>query len=345
MSIYDKKQFAEDKLSYILDSDIFNEYGLKINDIKPLRNAYIIYTDNGVKFLKKLRAKSKDSNFPYDVINYLNNNGFINTEKINKTLNENEYVEKDDGKYILSDAIEGRECDFQNPIELKKAINLMAKMHKASIGFKVPETSGRYRVGKWDEVFNDSLNVLKSLKEVVCNKSVITEVDETFLQWAPFYELTISESIQKLNESSYLDICDKFSAEGGICHNDFIERNFIIDNSSEVFFIDFDYCIEELKEWDIAKAILRIAKDNLWDIDIINSILKEYQDIYLLTKDELYIIYILISYPFDFINIVRNYYVDRKDWTEKQFYDDIKRKIDYEDSKVIFLNEFKTQYL
>lgn len=345
MSISDNGKYKVDKLTYILDADIFKEYGLQINDIKPLRNAYIIYTDKGVKFLKRLRAKSDDSNFPYDVIHYLNEKEFTNTENINKTLEGKEFVEKDDGKYILSDAIEGRECDFKNPVELERAIKLMAKMHNASKGFKVPKSSGRYRVGKWSERFEESLSVLKSLKEVICKKNTLSEIDEIFLQWVPFYELTISESIERLNESNYYEICQKFSEEGGICHNDFIERNFIIDKDSEVFFIDFDYCIEELKEWDIAKAVLRVAKDNVWDIDIVKTVIEKYQEVYELSKDELYMIYILISYPFDFINIVRNYYIDKKNWTEKQFYDDIKRKVEYEESKVIFLNDFKTEFL
>ncbi|NFT83405.1 CotS family spore coat protein, partial [Clostridium botulinum] len=44
---------------YDLSFEFFNELGININDISPVRNVFIIYTDNGNKIIKKVDCKEK----------------------------------------------------------------------------------------------------------------------------------------------------------------------------------------------------------------------------------------------------------------------------------------------
>ena len=41
-------------IRYCLNIRIFDEYDIEVKDIVPLRNVYVLYTDNGTKILKKL---------------------------------------------------------------------------------------------------------------------------------------------------------------------------------------------------------------------------------------------------------------------------------------------------
>ncbi len=333
------------RLNYMLDTDIFSEYGLQVKGIKPIRNAFMVDTDKGKKCLKRLRSKSDDFEFVYNVIKFLRDKGFNNVENINLTTDCKMFVENDTGVYILSDMIDGRECDFKNPVELKKTVEIMADFHKKSLGFVVDKDSPRNHIGKWPANFEDSQNTVVDLKNVIEHKDEKSHIDEIFVKWADYYIDEMKDSIRKLKSSKYDLICERRRKIGGMCHNDFIARNFIIDNNCNVNFIDFDYCIVDSRLWDISKMIQRIAKDNYWDIDVVKFVIDIYNSVYPIDKDELFIIYCSLYFPTDFINIVRGYYINRKDWTEKEFERDMERKVGMESSKEIFLIQFKTKFL
>ena len=50
-SRYRDKSFL---VTYELTTDIFEGFGLKVDDIMPIRSVYMLYTDKGIKVLKKL---------------------------------------------------------------------------------------------------------------------------------------------------------------------------------------------------------------------------------------------------------------------------------------------------
>jgi CotS family spore coat protein len=305
----------------------------------------MVDTDKGKKCLKRLRSKSDDFEFVYNVIKFLTDKGFSNVEKINLTTKGNMFVENDTGVYILSDMIDGRECDFKNPVELKKTVETMANFHKKSIGFKVSDDNPRNHIGKWMDGFEDSKNAVINLKKVIEYKSNRNYIDEVFTKWAEYYIDEMQDSIKRLTLSKYDLISERRKKIGGLCHNDFIGRNFIIDNECNVNFIDFDYCIVDSRLWDISKMLLRIAKDNHWDMDVVKFVIDTYNAVYPIDKDELFVIYCVLCFPTDFVNIVRAYYINKKDWTEKEFERDIERKVGMESSKELFLIQFKAKFL
>lgn len=87
----------------------------------------------------------------------------------------------------------------------------------------------------------------------------------------------------------------------------------------EAYFIDFDYAILDLKVNDLCNFITKVIKNFAFDINKANIILNSYSSIYSITDKELEVLYGLLSFPYDFYDISKNYYTKRKDWEDEVF--------------------------
>ena len=119
--------------SYDLSEDFFEELGINVYDIIPLRKVFAIFTDKGKKILKKINSSHERIDFIDKALNIIK-------EKDEYIL---QYCRNSNGKiitqwngnsYVLLDMIDGREATFTNPIEVEWCTKSLANFHKASEG-------------------------------------------------------------------------------------------------------------------------------------------------------------------------------------------------------------------
>ncbi len=84
----------------------------------------------------------------------------------------------------------------------------------------------------------------------------------------------------------------------------------------------------------------KVLKTVMYDGEVIKNVLKGYNLVNPLDKDEVDILYLLINYPKDFISISKNYYFKQKQWEEEVFESRLKEKI----SMDYFRNELIKEY-
>lgn len=300
---------------YNLSSDLFDQYDFIIKDIYPIRNVYIIDTSKGKKILKKVNYTVGELKFIEEIIDYIKI-GFKRIMDFEKNIQGDIYTIYKGEMYCLMDLIDGRECQFSNPLDLKISSVALAQMHKASKGFTT-NFNKRVLNGKSIEKFKiqkEEMNFFKKIANIHKNKN---EFDDLFLSEIDCYIDEISKSINILENSHYYDICkenDKIS----ICHHDLAYHNILI-KEDEAYFIDFDYAILDLKVNDLCNFITKVIKNFAFDINKANIILNSYSSIYSITDKELEVLYGLLSFPYDFYDISKNYYTKRKDWEDEVF--------------------------
>ncbi|NOV77469.1 hypothetical protein DFH87_004036 [Clostridium saccharobutylicum] len=68
-----KIKYSEKKYlcNYDLSLEFFNELGIKVNDIVPLRKVFVISTDDGNKILKKVNYDIDKVNLISDSLEYI----------------------------------------------------------------------------------------------------------------------------------------------------------------------------------------------------------------------------------------------------------------------------------
>ncbi|HWR61324.1 MAG TPA: CotS family spore coat protein [Clostridia bacterium] len=331
---------------YDLDVTLFEEMGLKVKQIIPVRSVYRIATDKGFFCLKKLRFPIGDMDFIFDAVRHLQDRGFENTFKVVRQQNGDNFISFKEDKYFLTQWIDGRECDFLNPLDLDAAVELLASLHRAAEGYRPEECpSGRYYYGKWPGKFAKRIMEMSLIKDRVLAKPRRNDIDNIYLDYVDMCIKDGEEAILLLNKTGYEGISQEEAAKGGFIHHDFAHHNIIHTFDGKTYVVDFDYCIMDLRIHDVGSLILRNMKRSDWDIDKALSILEAYDRRNPLSGEELKVLVPFFLFPQDFWMISRQYYVERKDWDEEEYVDKMNTKSEYTVMRRKFIEEFGKRVL
>src|SRR5690554_851320 len=91
---------------------------MKVDDVVPIRSVYMIYTDKGVKILKKINYGLDELHFINSIMEHVTANGYNHVVSFMKSEDGSFYIEREDGIYVVLNLVEGREADYKNPIDL-----------------------------------------------------------------------------------------------------------------------------------------------------------------------------------------------------------------------------------
>ncbi|MBZ9685027.1 CotS family spore coat protein [Clostridium estertheticum] len=335
---------------YDLDVNLFSEFDLLVSDVIPVRKVFILNTDKGDKVLKKVSYSISQLEFINYGLEYIKNNNFNKIIEFEKTKDQLIYVHWKDDIYCIMSLVEGRECEYSNPVDVMLTSRALAELHRSSEGlineeaFQIllVQNQKRYLCGKIIENFNKKLSELMFFKSIATLYENKNEFDYIFLEHEKYYEDNIKQSIKILEASEYYNLC-KEKEKIVFCHHDLAHHNILI-NVQQVYFLDFDYAVVDLKVHDICNFINKVIKNFAYDIEKCHSILNEYISVSPLDHRELKVLYGMLSFPEDFYSIARDYYTRKKQWSEEVFLSRLKSKVEYRENREAFLEDFKSYY-
>lgn len=316
---------------YLCDYDLslkfFNEIGIKVNDIVPLRKVFVLSTDEGNKILKKVNYSIEKINFINESLDYLKKE-YKNIISYNKLKNNLNYIKWKDDIYIVMDILDGHEASFSNPVEIELCANNIARMHNASKGL-IYYLNNKYNKDFIDDSFkikiNQSLEELEYMKSIVLRYVYKNEFDNLFLDNVDDYINEIKCVKEDLEKSSYDNLRKNYD-NITVCHNDLAYHNFLIKNL-DVNIIDFDYMTLDLRVCDISDFLLKAIKNSAFDMDKLILAIDSYESVSTLTKEEKELIYIYLKFPKDFYSISKDYYFKRKKWEYNVYLDRLCSKL------------------
>ncbi|MEN8078867.1 CotS family spore coat protein [Clostridioides difficile] len=314
--------------SYDLSEDFFDVLGVKVYDIIPLRKVFVLFTDKGKRILKTTNSADDRISFINKALNIVkekdkyilqycaNSNGEIITEWKGKS-------------YVLLDMIEGREANFTNPIEVEWCTKALARFHEASKeiinNFTTEEVQRNSSRNLIYEFLNDLCLIIEA-ERIISKFSYKNEFDSLFLQNVAKAKNDLNKSINLLMESEYTDMYSDMKNRV-ICHLDLAHHNFIIDEEN-VNIIDFDYCKIDIRTIDIYNFMAKVIKNYAYDKGIIKKIIEDYSSISEVSQKEKQLIFAMLNYPRDFVNIAKDYYLKQKSWDDEVFVSRFKDKIE-----------------
>ncbi|MEZ0537558.1 CotS family spore coat protein [Caldicellulosiruptoraceae bacterium PP1] len=300
-----------------IKQEVIDLYNLEVFDITPVRDILLLKTDKGLKCFKKVDYSINTLLFIHGGKEHLYSKGFSNIDRFNICEDGKPYVEFDESVYVLTDWIDARECELENPIELKAATEKLAQLHDASKGFiNVPEGSKiREDYGKLPLRLEKRCNEFMRMKKMADKRKSLFDF-EYLASYEYYYNLAIY-SVELIKKSNYNQMAEKAKEEKGFIHRDYSYHNILYTNNKEVYIIDFDYLTYDLRIIDIASFMQKVLKRIHWDIKTGESILKWYNNISTLSKDELYIIFIILMFPYRYWKTCNRYFNGKKSWSEK----------------------------
>jgi CotS family spore coat protein len=316
-------------------------YGVKIKDIRSIKNIWRVETDCGVKCIKRAHMSRSFFLFIYTAVNHLKDKGYEGVIPYSTTIDGRICIPDEKHVYYMVDWIEARECRFKKKEELKMAIKAAAELHRASLGYVPPEgAKPRVFYNRWMEKCDRKIIELKEFGKAIEDKEYMDDFDEIFAAHLPYYLQQSLDSENMIMKSPYREISRKSEESGEFCHHDMANHNFLISEEGKVYLIDFDYCIMDTRLHDITSLIIRNMRYGIWDIAKAYFILNEYDRIYSIDRKELEVIKALITFPQDFWQIGLQYYSEKQPWAIEYFLMRLNRIVNDREIRDKFLKEF-----
>lgn len=300
-----------------INKEIAEKYYLDVKSVTPFKDFYVVHTSKGKKFLRKTIFQPERILFIHGAKEHLFKKNFKNLDRFLCTFDDSPFINFEGSCYTLTDAIEGRECNFENREEVVKAANLLASMHKASKGY-VPDIRSKPQddLGMLPSYFSKRLDEIRKLKKIA--KKGKSRFDYLFLDYADYFYRLGEVTLQQISDSRYERLVNEVRKEGSFCHHDFTHHN-VICSDSRCIIVNFNYCCFELKVYDIANFLRRKMRKCGWSIEEAKVIMDEYRTVEPLSDDELFTMKLILQFPQKFWRVANKYYNSRRSWSEKSY--------------------------
>ena len=327
---------------YDLDLKLFNNYDFTISDVVPIRKVFILVTNKGNKVLKRIEYNISQLDFLNSAIKHLKDNNFNRVIGFEKNKKGDIYTQWKNNTYVVMELINGRESEFNNPLEVALISKTLGEMHLASDGFIVKNQPNRCLYGNAIERYEKKLDEMKFIKTVVLTYENKNTFDKLFLKHVDNFMSDMEKSIQILKGSQYYNLCNE-EDKIVICHHDLAYHNILI-NDDGVNFLDFDYAVLDLRVHDLCNFINKVVKNFAYDFTKAQEIINEYSKVSRLDERELEVLYGMLWFPEGFYSICKDYYSKRKLWTEDSFIYKLVKKLENLEEREEMLLSFKNYY-
>lgn len=300
-----------------MDREIAESFGLEVRNLLPYKDSFMVVTPKGRKVLRKTPFSPERVKFVNSAKEHLFNNGFANIDRYICTLGNEPFFSFENGIYTMTDFIEGRESSFDNDADVQKASLLLAQLHKASKGYTADEgIKVQDELGKLPVYFQKRLEDIKKLKKQA--KKGKSKFDHLFLEYADYFCRMGDNAINELQSSNYEQLAARTRREKLFCHHDYTHHNIIV-SEGRMSVINFDYCCQELRIYDIANLIRRKMRKCNWDISKADMIINAYNAFEPLDRDEMTVMKLILMFPQKFWRVVNRYYNSRRSWSERSY--------------------------
>lgn len=312
------------------------EYGLQVVNMHESEKGILIFTDRGIKLLKKSKRDEAKLQFAALAYEYLSERGFENLSRINKTQQGSYHIAYNGSKYVVQDYVRGKVMEIKTPEAAVKAAQALAMLHKAGEGF-LPAQGSHARVdwGKWMDKFKaNSINIKKYMKNLE-NKRDLTKFDRIYLKYAESYYEKMFNAYLILRNFGYLEKVQQSMKQNQLIHSEFRRHSLLQDDQGEVFVTNLENCAYDIREADIATLLESLSGKNKGELA--RAALKAYSAIYKLDRRSVKVIQGFLLQPKRFYKVIERYYGRKKNFTEAELLSKLERAIKKEVRKAVVL--------
>jgi spore coat protein I len=312
------------------------EYGFDIINMHEGDKGILIYTDCGIKMLKKVKRDDAKIEFAASAYEYLDDRGFHNISKINKTKSGSCILNYNNSKYIIHDYTRGKIIEIKTPEAAAKVAEALALLHKAGESFVPPQGShARVDWGKWMDKFKaNSINIRKYSKGLL-DKKELTKFDKLYTKYAEEYYEKMFNAYLILRNFGYLEKVQQSMKQNQLIHSEFRRHSLLLDDRGEVFVTNLENCAYDIKEADVATLLESFTGKN--KAELANAALKAYSAIIKLDRRSIKVIQAFVLQPKRFYKVIERYYGRKKNFTEAELVNKLERAIKKETRKGLIL--------
>lgn len=330
-----------------LVKEIMSRYPMKARRVRLLADkgkkaVWSIQTEQGEFILKKVPLDASRIAFMIHAVGYLKRNG-VCTPAIVATTSGEGYAAVGGEYYVLFEAVRGRSPDYGDENELRMIMRSMAAFHRASAGIEPPPgASPSMLLLEWKRQGETRMERLYRWQTQRSSAPDTNAMDRLFLKHVDRFVEQCRSSLARLEEPAYNRWVEETCVRKTLCHQDFAAANLAIGSDGALYVYDMDSLTVDLPVRDIRKILNKVMKKGTdWELPKMLLMLKAYQEIYPLTKEQYKILAADVQFPHLFYGQVSKYYERREtEWTLDKHVRRLEEMIATETSKSAVLQSF-----
>lgn len=323
---------------------VLAEYEVDVSKItletyKEKKGVWWVDTGQGKKILKKMPMSRDRLLFILSAVEHLAANG-VNLPKVIKTKNGALYVEIDGATFVLSDAVSSKPPSYNIPAELAMIMRGMAGFHAASRCFQPPsEAKIRSHLGLWPKTYLEQITDLENFRELALQDKT-NRFNAAYLAECDYFISLAKETLIALLNSPYKKLVEEGDQKVNLCHQDFASGNLGLVRKDCIYVFDTDGITYDLAARDVRKICNKVMKKRGgWDLNLFKEMIRAYNEINPLTREEYEVLFIDMRFPHLLYGIASKYYQSReKEWPENKFQQRLLTMVKTEKSKLAVLD-------
>ncbi len=295
---------------------VLESYDFTVIKTSRVRGAVLCETDSGVVLLKEYTGTPGRLAFQEQLLEFISKSGVRNVDCIMRNKDNELCTYDTDGTgYVVKKWFKGRECDVMSYIDIMDGARELAKIHN------VMKHTPLCEMGICREFPGDSLaetydrhnREMKKIRTFMRRLKQKSEFEISVLNcYQTFYEQGLSAK-NMLVDSGYKEMKETAAQNCTIIHGDY--------NYHNIFFVEegtaatgFDRACINVQVTDLYTYLRKVMEKHQWNVKTGSNVLNEYSKIRDLTRDEVNLLKIMLSYPEKFWKILNFYYNSSKSW-------------------------------
>ena len=304
-----------------------------------------IETSSGPKSLKLLHRRPTRSLFSLGAQEYLVEVQGARVPAIIKTKDGNNYVEAGGKLWFVAEWIESLTPVTKDLEGAKQLCYALGEFHRLSKGYEPPKQAEiASRLHKWPKSYEKVIdkmdwfrNIAHAYQELPASSHLLSVVD--------VFEQQAIRSLERLNQSSYLDFVKEGNANWGLVHQDYGWSNGQM-GANGMWIIDLDGVAYDLPIRDLRKLISGTMADVYrWDTTWVREMIKAYHEANPINAQLYELLMIDLSLPNEFYKNIKEVVYEPELFLNEQTIQLIQTIVDTDQTKWPVLEEIKDDWI
>lgn len=324
----------------MMHPDIFKEFRINVKRCYKFRGMYICETDDGTKAISISDYAPIQIALQHNIEQHLIQKGFTCLDQLYMSNKDTPYVIYYNRIYIMKDWNNGQVADFYNIEDIKKSVQILAKMHIAGRGFNdLPKDINLVKMKNLGDTYEKRYRETVKLKRKIENTGSKTEFEVLYLRNAGIYREFQEISKEFTNITDYEILMGAAMKNKSIAHHKYTYHNIIHIEKDHTIITGFDKSGYDVAITDLAYLTRRIMQRNKWDVNLLIDIIEEYNKLIPLSQNEWGILKGMIIFPDRFAKLCNQYYNSKRRWNYNMFYRKLTKLLEYKDDYIECANE------
>ncbi len=315
---------------------VLDNYDIEVLRTWKGRGAILCETGQGILILKEYAGHKEKAVFQDALLTQVKEKGFKNVESIIKNKEQELLTQDQEGtSYILKTYFDGRECNVRDMEECRRAVEVLAKLHKvSSITEALP---GMLLPHPAHMEFEKHNRELRKVRKFLKGRSQKTDFEICLMK---NYDYFFNLALQVTEELRFYQGVEETHF---VCHGDYQYHNIIV-TGTEMNLINFEKCLFDSPVRDLYLFMRKLLEKSGWAEEVGFDLVNAYHKARPMEKEEYQQLYYRLAYPEKFWKIVNFYYNSGKAWIPGKNLEKLNKVIEQEKDKQNFLERFKNRY-